>query len=140
MKLDAEEGKEPASKFKCNECGHEVGRLADIRRHITTKHIKPQTPGNNKRGRPSEASPEKENEKKKTKDNEEGTALSDITLASLDDPLTSSQMVGAAEFDPSDFLKVLENYEEDEDVDLDDTVKEKTVIKKLKRGLKKTTL
>ena len=89
MKLDAEEGKEPASKFKCNECGHEVGRLADIRRHITTKHIKPQTPGNNKRGRPSEASPEKENEKKKTKENEEGTALSDITLASLDDPLPS---------------------------------------------------
>ena len=30
-------------------------------------------------------------------------------------------------------MKVLENYEEDEDVDLDDTVKEKTVIEEAEK-------
>ena len=105
------------TKFKCKECGHEASRVADIRRHITSKHIKPQPTTATKRGRQNEEQTEEENDKKKPKEDDGSLELSESVIEDFGSSFTSTQIAGAACLDPEDILKELEQYQADKETD-----------------------
>ena len=107
VKVEGRDGVDSSTKFKCNDCGHEATRVADIRRHITSKHIKLQppikTPLQTKR-KQTEDDDDEGNDKKKSKD--ESTDLSESVIDAFDCDFTSTQFSGIDEQD----LLAFENY------------------------------